>query len=960
MTLPRAARRLLVAAVSLLACGAAHAVTEADLKWDLSYRRALQEHPIAPAEFMWQWIAGHPQRPIHTRLAEYAGEPIEATLLIEQPDGHTGDPSASWFIKTRSSASVCTFHPKLMHAPCKPLDPARAEQFIRSVLHFTPLAPGAGAQTAEKGPDGKPILLNYMGFLSMYVDGVALQRPIAIRELTPAASGADPQAGRLERAVAALTLSDAAFAQRQAGMDKRARQQRLNDAAKAGDPERLRQLLGEGATVSDSDLAEALTVAAANGRHRALDFLLARGARIDAGESAALKAAVRAGDDEMVRHLLERGARVDPAAEAGRTIYQSALGLAVQLRSESMARLLLARGAQVNLPQSRTPLTSAAIGADLAMVDLLLKAGAKPDQSTPGDPRTPLMFLMSYSGKLGGLPQDPAERQAIARTEAGLAAVARRLVASGADVNAITAACGTAYLEASERHSEAMQALLQSLGADPRRHERCERTMRQGEQGSTDGAEMRAREAITSATRDLLERRDYAGLDALYLRLKGPQHRTPSGKWDQALFYHQLKSFAHASGEPAYWADLQAQAAAWKRHSPASLPARLFAVYLHLQHALSVRGDGDSTTVNAAQRAEMAALSSAALDILGAARPMALKAGDPEWYRAMLSVLPYSNGYAVEAMNRVLDEGMARYPDYHDMVFTAAFYAHPRWYASPDAADRIARRAGESARGEQASLYARVYWYLDQFEYRGRLFDTGLADWPTMRTSLAALVAQYPDPWNLNAAAYFACQAKDYWTMDELLGRIGDQLVFAVWGDNGAVNYAACAANRPADTDAAARSRYEAGQAAVRQQRLGRLFYEFINAGVAMRKLGQFERSLEALRGAEDTDRKLGRRASMMAQYHLGWTLAKMGRHQQAVEAFTRGLEAQPDYEEAYWRRGMAYEALGRRQQAQDDYATGARYLRRHPQADSDKLDENGRAILREMRDTFRRAGEAG
>ena len=105
-------------------------------------------------------------------------------MLIEKPDGHTGDPAASWFIKTRSTASVCEFHPKHMNEPCKTLDPSRVENFMREVMRFKNLPAQLSEQNViDKAADGKVTLLNYMGYLSVYVDGKSLQRPIALLEL---------------------------------------------------------------------------------------------------------------------------------------------------------------------------------------------------------------------------------------------------------------------------------------------------------------------------------------------------------------------------------------------------------------------------------------------------------------------------------------------------------------------------------------------------------------------------------------------------------------------------------------------------------------------------------------------------------------------------------------------------------------------------------------------------------
>ena len=57
--------------------------------------------------------------------------------------------------------------------------------------------------------------------------------------------------------------------------------------------------------------------------------------------------------------------------------------------------------------------------------------------------------------------------------------------------------------------------------------------------------------------------------------------------------------------------------------------------------------------------------------------------------------------------------------------------------------------------------------------------------------------------------------------------------------------------------------------------------------------------------------------------YHKGWTYHEMGKFQKAIAAFSKGLETQPTYFYAYWRRGLSYEGLGDIENAQRDYRKG-------------------------------------
>ena len=469
-SLPRLA---CVAAASLFAAlPVAHAAP--DLQWDLSYETALRVHPVAENEILRFWPARYPQRPIHERLASYSGEPIEASLLIEGPDGHAGDPVAHWTIKTRTTAQVCTLY-KERKDRCKPLDPARTEAFIREVMDFRPLriTPSDKRKVGEAG--GKPILLNYVRFLSVYSGGRALQRPIAALELDDAGLTADemrhPEAGRLSNALARLMLTDEAIRKRQAQAPDHLRRTEFVEALRAGDTARVGALASADPALVNAGYfaSSALALAVAANDKVMVERLLRHGARIDAVESAALKAAVRARNAALAHYLLSRGAQADPPADSldssGR-VYETPLGIAAGLGDTGMAQLLIRHGVDVNGRQTRPPLAIAAHALHLPMMDLLIAQGAKPDAAGTGteqDKTALALLLLTHAGGPG----------AGAGSAAQVEQAVRKLVAAGADVNRVDAICDTPYELARDRRSEPTMRLLQELGADPKMGERC-------------------------------------------------------------------------------------------------------------------------------------------------------------------------------------------------------------------------------------------------------------------------------------------------------------------------------------------------------------------------------------------------------------------------------------------------------------------------------------------------------
>lgn len=849
-----------------LASGLAAGLEPSDLKWDLSYRSALREHPIGEREFMRIWPGRYPSRPIHEKLAAYVGEPVEASLLIEQPDGHTGDPSATWFIKTHDAAQACSFHPSSKDQPCTELDPVKVERFIRDVMRFKPLPDQASERNAIGGGEpGKPILLNYMGFLSVFVDGKAQQRPIALSEWAGAGNreqAASADAGRLANAIARVMLSDADFARHQEKQDAQARQLDFEDAIRRGDVRQMERMLEQaperGAALMPPGLA-LVALAAGNGQQEAAAWLLRHGAAVDAEQNAALKAAVKANDGAMVDFLLAMGAKLDTpkGGEDGNTHYdRSVLAVAVESGNETMVALLLRRGADPNYMDDN---------------------------------------------------------------------------------------CVTAYGLALHAHLEGMQRLLAERGADVNASRRCKDIERNGQTGSREGAEGKARAAIAQETRRHLGGGDFAALEKLHARLNSDKVRTPSGVWGLAVFYGELKKYPSRTLDPAYWAREAARAAEWEHKFPNSAAASMYRFYLLYNRALALRGNGNYADIRPENLEPMTLAVREAnqlLDRMDKTSSRKNPAVDANWYRAKVELLPYSELF-YSHFPYAWQGGALVYPDYHEMYFAAAVYSLPEWSGAPDGVEQVARRAAKGKGSDRDAMYARVYWYLDQVYYQGKVFENSMADWDDMKTSFDALVKAYPDPWNLNAYAYFACMAGDYSTMSSVLRRIDDQLVFSSWGRNGAYTYHRCARDIGAD------SSHFAADLAARNKRLREAhYYRLIQYGIRKRDEFQNEESLRALEAAKEAAQKVWGRSGMMTYYNIAQTLHKLARYEEELQALKLGLQSQPGYMGALFQMGLAYEKLGRKDEARAQFAASVAHT---PQG-LDGLDQARREAVEKER----------
>jgi ankyrin repeat protein len=154
----------------------------------------------------------------------------------------------------------------------------------------------------------------------------------------------------------------------------------LHDAAKAGDVDKTKQLLDQGAALAEPDQAgePVLLIAALNGHADVVALLLDRGADINVrnkGGLTALHAAAYGGHVDIVELLIERGAAVN---ESENLYHMSPLHAAAEEGHAEVVELLMAQGADIEAKERNgyTPLTQAGWRQYWDAAGLLMKAGA--------------------------------------------------------------------------------------------------------------------------------------------------------------------------------------------------------------------------------------------------------------------------------------------------------------------------------------------------------------------------------------------------------------------------------------------------------------------------------------------------------------------------------------------------------------------------------------------------------
>lgn len=222
----------------------------------------------------------------------------------------------------------------------------------------------------------------------------------------------------------------------------------------------------------------------------------------------------------------------------------------------------------------------------------------------------------------------------------------------------------------------------------------------------------------------------------------------------------------------------------WLKRNPSSVTAKVSLAAFPLKYGWMARGGGYANTVSDdawklfRERVEEGRRSLEAAD-------QATKQ-DPGWYEAMLDIA-VSQGWPRDKLEAIFEQGVAKHPDYLPLYFHRANYYHPKWHGSHDELRRVVDDSVKRTRPRMGeTLYARLYWGTTSDQ---QMFQPGFAWWPFMKAGFERLVKDYPDRWNVNHFAKFACFAGDSATFSEVAKGIGNDPIVAVWWGNPEVYY---------------------------------------------------------------------------------------------------------------------------------------------------------------------------
>ena len=267
---------------------------------------------------------------------------------------------------------------------------------------------------------------------------------------------------------------------------------------------------------------------------------------------------------------------------------------------------------------------------------------------------------------------------------------------------------------------------------------------------------------------EAVTRGDHAKLDGMHdefvdmHRADGPGLR---------LVYQIRPGLKMAFNDPSMRKRVETLFEDWRQASPESRLRPVAEANYHESLAWRARGSGYASTVSDEGWKTFRSEMERAVRILDEGRATAGES--PLWYESALSV-GGASGASARALDKVLDEGAAKFPSYGPLYATRLHYLLPQWGGEYRTIDRFIRAVVMRTQARWGTtLYSDLYTQVLQSYSGDDFFRETSASWPILRHAFEEQVARGAA--DLNRYATFACVARDRETTARLLSQLGDK-----------------------------------------------------------------------------------------------------------------------------------------------------------------------------------------
>jgi hypothetical protein len=292
-------------------------------------------------------------------------------------------------------------------------------------------------------------------------------------------------------------------------------------------------------------------------------------------------------------------------------------------------------------------------------------------------------------------------------------------------------------------------------------------------------AELEERRAIREHAARLLAAENFDELERIARDYRETGARTGSGIWKLTVLYGGIHDAVLLEpGDEDGWSRLAARLKRWEQSHPLSPTPVIAQVIALKRYAWGLRPRSLLIEASTGSSTRFLTALEAARRLL--AEKSGIAGADPHYY-VLYAQLAHALGEDSGRFLEAVEEGIRRAPGYYQLYFAALdHFAHDEARRARDLEAFANMAVARSRASEGLAVYARLYWYAADVYFDNELPESLAIDWNKMRAGIADVIARYPDPWNLNHFARFACAAGEIDTLKMLMQSI-DQPIAQAW-----------------------------------------------------------------------------------------------------------------------------------------------------------------------------------
>jgi hypothetical protein len=233
-------------------------------------------------------------------------------------------------------------------------------------------------------------------------------------------------------------------------------------------------------------------------------------------------------------------------------------------------------------------------------------------------------------------------------------------------------------------------------------------------------------DAFEKTIRDMMKKRDFAGLDAMAANFRQKKERfEKGGGWKIHSFYTVVSGPADDTEKG--WIQQIKFLEDWKQASPKSIAARSALANAYLGHAWKARGSGYASEIPSdAVPVFEARLQKAVTEIREAA---ALEERCFGYFETLIRI-GVGAGMDRTTLDKVFDEAIVYDKTYPHFYIAKAEYLLPRWYGEPGEMENFAESLTASlGENEGLKMYYLIVDKLGTYKWEGEFFAPGGLSW---------------------------------------------------------------------------------------------------------------------------------------------------------------------------------------------------------------------------------------